>query len=120
MAIQNPLTLDIFFFFNQHLLHSKYQNYTNIQFVFHSICRTVSIISPTNFLLVQNISKLLLVLNALFDNLLGVVLKCRSYKRSRSQMFFKIVVLKYFTIFTRKHMCWTLFLIKLQAFKLFL
>ena len=42
--------------------------------------------------------------------------RCRS---SRSQMFFKIDVLKNFAIFTGKHLCWSLFLIKLQAFKCF-
>ena len=42
--------------------------------------------------------------------------KCRS---SRSQMFFKIDVLKNFIIFTGKHLCWSLFLIKLQAFSCF-
>ena len=35
---------------------------------------------------------------------------------SRSQMFFKIGVLWNFAIFTVKHLCWSLFLIKLQAF----
>ena len=30
---------------------------------------------------------------------------------SRTQMFFKIVVLIHFTIFTRKHSCWSIFLI---------
>ena len=42
--------------------------------------------------------------------------RCRG---SRSHMFFKIGVLKNFTIFTGKHLCWSLFLIKLQAFRLF-
>ena len=37
--------------------------------------------------------------------------KCRS---SRSQMFFKIGVLRNFAIFTVKQLCWSLFLIKLQ------
>ena len=32
-------------------------------------------------------------------------------------MFFKIDVLKNFAIFTEKHLCWSLFLIKLQAFR---
>ena len=36
-------------------------------------------------------------------------------KSSRSQMFFGIDVLKNFTRFTRKHLCWNLFLIKLQT-----
>ena len=33
-----------------------------------------------------------------------------TYRNSRSQMFFKIVVLKNFAIFTGKHLCWSLFL----------
>ena len=33
--------------------------------------------------------------------------------------FFKIVILKNFAIFTGKHLCWNLFLIKLQAFRVF-
>ena len=41
---------------------------------------------------------------------------CRSI---RSQMFFKIGALKNFAIFTGKHLCWSLFLIKLQAFRCF-
>ena len=41
-------------------------------------------------------------------------------RSSRSQMIFKIAVLKNFAIFTGKHFCWILFLIKLQGFKLIL
>ena len=37
------------------------------------------------------------------------------YRSSRSQMFFEIGVLKNFAIFTTKHLCCILFLIKLQA-----
>ena len=37
------------------------------------------------------------------------------YRRSRSQM----GVLKNFAMFTRKHICWSLFLIKLQVFRCF-
>ena len=36
---------------------------------------------------------------------------------SRLQMFFKISILKNFAIFTWKHFCWSVFLIKLQARK---
>ena len=36
---------------------------------------------------------------------------------SRPQMFFKIEVLKNFANFTGKHLCWSLFLIKLQALR---
>ena len=39
------------------------------------------------------------------------------YRSSRSQNFFKIGVLKNFALFARKHLCWSLFLIKLQFFK---
>ena len=36
-------------------------------------------------------------------------------RRSRSEMFFKIGVLKNFAIFTEKYLCWSLFLIKFQV-----
>ena len=38
-------------------------------------------------------------------------------RTSRSQMFFKIGALKDFTNITEKHLCWSLFLIKLQALR---
>ena len=38
-------------------------------------------------------------------------------RSSSSQMFFKLVALKDFAIFTGKHLCWSLFLIKLQAWR---
>ena len=40
-----------------------------------------------------------------------------SSRSSRSQMFFKIGVLKNFANFTGKQLCWSIFLIKLQAFR---
>ena len=40
---------------------------------------------------------------------------CTTFRTSRSQMLFTISVLKNFAIFTEKHMCWNLFLIKLQS-----
>ena len=40
--------------------------------------------------------------------------RCRS---SRVQMFFKLGVLADFAIFTGKHLCWSLFLIKLKVFR---
>ena len=40
-------------------------------------------------------------------------------RSSRSQMFFKIGVLKSFAHFTGKHGCWNLFLIKLQTWRCF-
>ena len=39
------------------------------------------------------------------------------FKSSRSQMIFKIDVLKNFTKLTRQKLCWSLFLIKLQALR---
>ena len=38
-----------------------------------------------------------------------------NFRSIRSQMFFKTGVLKMFAISTGKHLCWSLFLIKLQA-----
>ena len=38
-------------------------------------------------------------------------------RSSRSQIFFKIGVLKNFAIFTEKRVCWSLFSIKLQAWR---
>ena len=46
-------------------------------------------------------------------------LSYRCYRSSRSQMFFEIGVLKFFAIFTGKHLCWSLTLIKLQALQLY-
>ena len=40
----------------------------------------------------------------------------KKFRSSRSQMFFKIGVLKSFTIFSGKHLFWSLFLIKLHAY----
>ena len=40
-------------------------------------------------------------------------------KSSQSQMFFKIGVLVTFEIFSEKHLCFSLFSIKLQAFRLY-
>ena len=38
-------------------------------------------------------------------------------RNSRSKMFFKIGGLKNFAIFTGKHLCWSLFLIKFYQYK---
>ena len=40
------------------------------------------------------------------------------YRSSRSRIFFKIDVLKEFPIFTGKYLCWSLFLVKLQGWRL--
>ena len=44
----------------------------------------------------------------------GDIQRHLTYESSLSQMFFKIGVLKNFVNFTGKHLCWSLFLIKLQ------
>ena len=44
------------------------------------------------------------------------IMKRQTLRSSRSQMFFKIGVLKKLSIFARKHMYLSLFLIKLQAY----
>ena len=41
----------------------------------------------------------------------------KSLRSSRSQMFFKISVLKNFSILARKYLCWSLFWIKLHAWR---
>ena len=41
------------------------------------------------------------------------------FRSSRSAMFFKIGILKNFSNFTANHLCWSLFLIKLQAIRRF-
>ena len=58
--------------------------------------------------------KVSIVLNGL---LYAVVIQLRSCRNPlvRSQMFYKIDVLKTFAIFTGKHLRWILFLIKLQT-----
>ena len=43
----------------------------------------------------------------------------RKHMSSRWQMFFNIGVLKNIPIFTGKHLCWSLFLIKLQAWRIY-
>ena len=47
-------------------------------------------------------------------------IKGKTLRSSRSQMFYKIPVLKHFAALSRKHLCWSLFLIKLQAWSKFL
>ena len=39
------------------------------------------------------------------------------FRSSRPKVFCEKGFLKYFVIFTIKHLCWTIFLIKLQAFR---
>ena len=47
--------------------------------------------------------------------LIAIVFWGETNRSSLSQMFFKIDVLKNFANFTRKPLCWSLFVIKLQA-----
>ena len=49
----------------------------------------------------------------MFCRVLNTPLRLLLSRSSRSQMFFKIDVLKNFSIFTGKHLCWSLFFIKL-------
>ena len=42
----------------------------------------------------------------------------RNYRSSRSRLLFKISVLKNFANFTGKHLCWSVFSIKLQIWRL--
>ena len=58
------------------------------------------------------------MLDKLFRKIASLKTSCSEisvkYKSSRSQMFFKTAVLRKFAIFTGKHLCWSLFLIKFQ------
>ena len=56
------------------------------------------------------------ILAAVKKSLVFIKNRCRS---SRWQMFFKKAALKNFVIFTGKHLCWNLFLTKLQVFRCF-
>ena len=47
-----------------------------------------------------------------FNHVLDIRSKFLNAKSSCSQMFFKIGFLKNFTIYTGKHLCWSLFLLK--------
>ena len=51
--------------------------------------------------------------------MLNTPLYFQMYRSSHSQMFFKMDVLKNFIMFTGKHLCWSLFLVKLQAWRHF-
>ena len=50
----------------------------------------------------------------LFKMIRGKLLKLSKLLRSHSQKFFKTSALKNFGNFNRKHLCWSLFLIKLH------
>ena len=58
------------------------------------------------------------MLNKLFRKIASLKTSCSEksvkYRSSRPEMFCKKGVLKNFAIFTGKHLCWSLFLIKLQ------
>ena len=61
------------------------------------------------------------MLNKLFWKIASLKSSCskKSVKcwSSRSELIFKIAVLKKFAIFTGKHLCWNFFLIKLQTWR---
>ena len=71
--------------------------------------------SIDNNLIVHNllINYLNLIKKLMQKQLLTSVLQNSCLRCSRSQMFFKIGVLKNFVIFTGKYLCWSFFLIKL-------
>ena len=88
-----------------------------------SLIRKTWAIEPTNllkeYLTYSSIFKVyfMKVFATAKTSLVSIKNRCRS---SHSQMFFKIGALKNFEIFTGKHFCWwSLFLIKLQAFRCF-
>ena len=71
---------------------------------------------PENFIFRAVVNFKLYVKHGFVYKLLWRVF-CAQHRSSRSQMFFKIAVLKIFAIFTGKHLCWSLFLIKLQPWR---
>ena len=88
-----------------------------------SLIRKTWAIAPTNllkgYLTYSSIFKVyfMKIFATAKASLVSIKNRCRS---SHSQMFFKIGALKNFEIFTGKHFCWwSLFLIKLQAFRCF-
>ena len=88
-----------------------------------SLIRKTWAIEPTNllkeYLTYSSIFKVyfMKVFATAKTSLVSIKNRCRS---SHCQMFFKIGALKNFEIFTGKHFCWwSLFLIKLQAFRCF-
>ena len=58
------------------------------------------------------------ILNAMFVTTKNRQLFWNDYQKQPSELFYKKTVLKNFAIFTGKHLCWSSFLIKLQAFRL--
>ena len=65
--------------------------------------------------LVQPLNKMRMkyVFNNKFRMIMPIKTLPLNFRNSRSQMFFKISVLKNFAIFAVKHLCWRYFLIKL-------
>ena len=72
-------------------------------------------LSMTNSLLSYEEIRVLILPAFLKDKILGKFPVLSRSRTSRSQIFFKIGVLKNFAIFIGKHLCWSLFLIKLQT-----
>ena len=56
-----------------------------------------------------------LIVRNLLINYLNFIKESIQKQLLTEQMFFEIVVLENFAIFRGKHLCWSLFLIKLQA-----
>ena len=95
---------------------------------FFKIKTVTTLITETCPILPTNLLKKNLTYSSIFNfyfkkifaaakaSLVFIKSKCRT---SRSQIFFKIGVLKNFAVFAEKQLCWILFLIELQAFRCF-
>ena len=77
-------------------------NFTSFDFIYHSKCCFRLYYLPS--------WKLAFPFVCFFK-----IISWKNFRRSRLQMFFKIGALKNFANFTGKHLCWSLFLIQLQA-----
>ena len=59
--------------------------------------------------------KLFLIVGSLLINCLNLIKESIKEQLLTEQMFFEIGVLENFAIIRKKHLCWSVFLIKLQA-----
>ena len=60
---------------------------------------------------------ILFLFNKSMTSIMNIESRERNYRSCHSQIFFKIGVYKNFESFTGKHLCWSLFLIKLQTWR---
>ena len=86
--------------------------YSSCSYLIDLVAICSSYLSLRNFYWIP----LLFIFIFIETNLVRMFCKKKSiFRSSRSQKFFKIDVLKNFAIFTRKQLCWNLFLTKLQS-----